>query len=151
MILAAQKSGMVYALDPDDQGKVLWKIQVGPGSMGGGMQYGFAADESAAYVPNGNRSDSSLSALQIADGKMIWHKPAPPGQCGWGAKGCSGVGVSGRHRDSRHRFLRIGGRPFARLLGSDGSVVWNFDTAPGNMRGQSCSPHTAARSATRAR
>jgi polyvinyl alcohol dehydrogenase (cytochrome) len=36
-------------------------------------------------------ADSSLSALKIADGQMIWHKQAPAGVCSWGAKGCGGV------------------------------------------------------------
>jgi polyvinyl alcohol dehydrogenase (cytochrome) len=129
VILAAQKSGMVYALDPDNAGKVLWKVHVGPGSMGGGIQYGFAADEGAAYVPNANRSDSSLSALQIADGKMIWHKPAPPGQCSWGAKGCSGVESAAVSAipgivfsGSTDGHLRAYSTPA-------GSVVWDCDTA----------------------
>lgn len=128
VILAAQKSGMVFALDPDDAGKVLWKVQAGPGSMGGGTQYGFAVDESAAYVPNGNRSDSSLFALQIADGKMLWHKPAPPGQCSWGAKGCSGVESAA--------VTAIPGIVFSgstdghlRAYATDGTIVWDFDTA----------------------
>ncbi len=129
VILAAQKSGMVYALDPDDAGKVLWKVQVGPGSMGGGVQYGFAADESAAYVPNGNRSDSSLSALQIADGKMMWHKPAPPGQCSWGEKGCSGAESAAVSAIPGIVFSGSADGHLRAYSASDGSVVWDFDTA----------------------
>jgi len=129
VILAAQKSGAVYALDPDASGKILWKAQTGPGSMGGGTQYGFAADENAAYVPNGNRSESSLSALKITDGSMIWHKPAPPGQCSWGKQGCSGAEsaavtaipgvVFAGSQDGHLRAYSTG----------DGSVLWDFDTA----------------------
>jgi polyvinyl alcohol dehydrogenase (cytochrome) len=128
-ILAAQKSGMVYALDPDDGGKILWKAQVGPGSMGGGIQYAFAADDSAAYVPNGNRSDSSLSALEIADGKMIWHKPAPPGQCSWGTKGCSGVESAAVTAIPGIVFSGSTDGHLRAYLTSDGSVSWDFDTA----------------------
>ena len=129
IILAAQKSGMVYALDPDDAGKVLWKVQVGPGSMGGGIQYGFAADESEAYVPNGNRSDSSLSALEISGGKMIWHKPAPPGQCSWGAKGCSGAESAAVTAIPGIVFSGSTDGHLRAYSASDGSIVWDFDTA----------------------
>jgi polyvinyl alcohol dehydrogenase (cytochrome) len=128
IILAAQKSGMVYGLDPDDQGKLLWKIQVGPGSMGGGTQYGFAATDSTAYVPNGNRSDSSLSALEIADGKMIWHKPAPAGQCSWGQKGCSGVESAAVTAIPGVVFSGSQDGHLRAYSAGDGSVLWNFDT-----------------------
>jgi polyvinyl alcohol dehydrogenase (cytochrome) len=40
VILAGQKSGILYAMNPDDRGKVLWQVQVGPGSMGGGILWG---------------------------------------------------------------------------------------------------------------
>jgi polyvinyl alcohol dehydrogenase (cytochrome) len=129
VILAAQKSGMVYALDPDDSGKILWKAQVGPGSMGGGIQYGFAADESAAYVPNANRSDSSLTAVGISDGKMIWHKPAPPGQCSWGTKGCSGVEAAAVTAIPGIVFSGSTDGHLRAYSTDDGSVVWDFDTA----------------------
>jgi polyvinyl alcohol dehydrogenase (cytochrome) len=129
VILAAQKSGMVYALDPDDDGKILWHVQVGPGSMGGGIQYGFAADESAAYVPNANRSDSSLTALKIADGKIVWHKPAPPGQCSWGAKGCSGVESAAVTAIPGIIFSGSTDGHLRAYSTNDGSVVWDFDTA----------------------
>jgi polyvinyl alcohol dehydrogenase (cytochrome) len=129
IILAAQKSGMVYALDPDDQGKILWEVQVGPGSMGGGTQYGFAANETEVYVPNGNRSDSSLSALETADGKMMWHKPAPPGQCGWGKNGCSGVESAAVTAIPGIVFSGSTDGHLRAYSASDGSVVWDFDTA----------------------
>ncbi|MGC2507019.1 MAG: PQQ-binding-like beta-propeller repeat protein [Candidatus Acidiferrales bacterium] len=128
IILAAQKSGMVYGLDPDDQGKLLWKIQVGPGSMGGGTQYGFAATDNTAYVPNGNRSDSSLSALEIAGGKMIWHKPAPAGQCSWGQKGCSGVESAAVTAIPGVVFSGSQDGHLRAYSAADGSVLWNFDT-----------------------
>jgi polyvinyl alcohol dehydrogenase (cytochrome) len=128
IILAAQKSGMVYGLDPDDRGKLLWKIQVGPGSMGGGTQYGFAATDSTAYVPIGNRSDSSLSALEIADGTMIWHKPAPAGQCSWGQKGCSGVESAAVTAIPGVVFSGSTDGHLRAYSATDGSVLWNFDT-----------------------
>src|SRR6516165_3467125 len=45
VILAGQKSGAVYALDPDNKGKTMWSMQVGAGSALGGVEWGLAADE----------------------------------------------------------------------------------------------------------
>ena len=44
ILLAGQKSGMVYGLDPDAQGKVLWKTRVGKGGTNGGVQWGMASE-----------------------------------------------------------------------------------------------------------
>jgi len=43
LLLAGQKSGIVYALDPDAQGKILWQERVGTGGITGGVQWGMAA------------------------------------------------------------------------------------------------------------
>ncbi len=45
VILAGQKSGVLYAMDPDNKGKVLWAAQVGQGSALGGIEWGPAADD----------------------------------------------------------------------------------------------------------
>ncbi len=46
---AGQKSGVYWAIDPDD-GHVFWKTQVGPGGHLGGIHWGTAVDENAVYV-----------------------------------------------------------------------------------------------------
>jgi hypothetical protein len=37
-LILAQKSGAVYAIDPDDRGKLLWRAQVGQGGTLGGVE-----------------------------------------------------------------------------------------------------------------
>ena len=49
-LVAGQKSGIVYALDPDKKGEVLWQKRVGKGSTVGGVEWGSAADAQKAYV-----------------------------------------------------------------------------------------------------
>ena len=44
ILLAGQKSGVMFALDPDNNGKVLWQQKVGKGSELGGIEWGPAAD-----------------------------------------------------------------------------------------------------------
>ena len=49
-LVIAQKSGMVHAIDPDAEGKVLWQTRVGRGGLLGGSLWGSAADTQRAYV-----------------------------------------------------------------------------------------------------
>ncbi len=61
VVLAGQKSGMLYALDPDAQGKVLWKHSFGAGSVIGGIHWGLAFDGARVFVP--------MNTFPGADGK----------------------------------------------------------------------------------
>jgi polyvinyl alcohol dehydrogenase (cytochrome) len=51
IIVIGQKSGTVWGLDPDAEGKVLWQFKAGKGGALGGIEWGSAADDSAAYIP----------------------------------------------------------------------------------------------------
>ena len=108
ILLAGQKSGMVYGLDPDAQGKVLWKTRVGKGGTNGGVQWGMASDGQRVYAsvsdlarlrkadadpldPRPNAADpkqgGGLTALRIADGEKAWF--AAPSPCGSEQPQCS--------------------------------------------------------------
>ncbi len=49
-LVIAQKSGMAYAIDPDQKGKILWQTRVGEGGIFGGSLWGSAADGEKVYV-----------------------------------------------------------------------------------------------------
>jgi polyvinyl alcohol dehydrogenase (cytochrome) len=86
MLIAGNKSGMVWALDPDQRGKMIWGQQTGKGSTGGGVLWGLAVDGENVYVPNGFFDQASadasggMAALQLSDGHEIWNTPNSP--CG---------------------------------------------------------------------
>jgi polyvinyl alcohol dehydrogenase (cytochrome) len=102
VILAGQKSGIAYGFDADT-GKLIWKTKVGTGSNLGGIEWGIAADDERVYAPNSDiiilmdeyqrprgeqvldkkpePSQSGLTALDPATGKVIWHVPAPKADC----------------------------------------------------------------------
>jgi polyvinyl alcohol dehydrogenase (cytochrome) len=86
MLIAGNKSGMIWALDPDQRGKTIWEQQTGKGSTGGGVLWGLAVDGENVYAPNGffdqANADASggMTALQLSDGHAIWNAPNPP--CG---------------------------------------------------------------------
>ncbi|HLK48046.1 MAG TPA: PQQ-binding-like beta-propeller repeat protein [Bryobacteraceae bacterium] len=146
LLLAGQKSGIVYAFDPDRQGAIVWQIRVGKGSANGGVQWGMAADGQKVYAAVSDvgrtrptdpldtrrsildpRAGGGLTALRIADGSKAWF--AAPVPCAAGApSGCSpaqpaavtaipGVIFSG----SLDGHLRA-------FNAEDGAVLWDFDS-----------------------
>src|SRR5262249_32527353 len=78
VLLAAQKSGVVYGLDPDSGGKKLWEVRVGNGGALGGIEWGIAADLDSVYVPVadvGGPADKrrpGLSAVKLRECGKIW-------------------------------------------------------------------------------
>jgi len=140
-LLAGQKSGVVYALDPDKQGAMLWQVRVGKGGTMGGVQWGSAADAQNIYVAvsdikrimldyatttdTDNSQGGGMYALRLDNGERMWY--AAPISCGE-RKRCSpaqsaavsampGVAFSG----SMDGHLRA-------YSAADGKVIWDFDT-----------------------
>lgn len=56
MLVAGQKSGVVWALDPDADGELVWAKRVGKGSALGGVHWGLASDGRLAYVSNADHA-----------------------------------------------------------------------------------------------
>ena len=89
LLLAGQKAGMVYALDPDQAGKIVWEQRAGKGGTAGGIQWGPAVDAEKAYVAIsdaarvGNTAEwdpaagGGISAFALATGKKLWSTPSP--------------------------------------------------------------------------
>ena len=77
LLLAGQKSGWLYALDPN-VGSLKWKVEVGPGGIVGGIEWGFAVDNDKAYVAIagawelGPGEAGSISAVNLNTGKIVW-------------------------------------------------------------------------------
>ena len=67
LLLAGQKSGVVYALDPARRGEVLWQIRVGKGSTNGGVQWGMAADGQNVYAAVSDLARVKVQSNNLAD------------------------------------------------------------------------------------
>jgi len=86
VVIAGQKSGMLYGLNPAN-GAFLWKTQVGDGGVLGGIEWGFAVDDSRAYVSLSNALEKKpgeaggLAAVDIADGTIKWRTPPSGDTC----------------------------------------------------------------------
>lgn len=128
VLLAGQKSGGVYALNPDD-GSLIWKTQIGRGSALGGVEWGMAADNDNLYVGIADRGMPTLSALRLTDGALIWRHRAPEpakcsfqGRCGNGYSGpvsIAGGVVFGVNQDGHVRAFKA----------KTGELIWDYDTA----------------------
>ncbi len=86
ILVAGQKSGQVFALDPDADGRVLWRVRIGRGGFAGGVHWGMAAGEGRIYAPIADteftgqeqgKAKPGLFALDPATGKTLWHASAP--------------------------------------------------------------------------
>ncbi len=84
-----QKSGMYWALNPDD-GSIRWSAVVGPGSTLGGIEWGTATDGQRIYVAITNADQKTYklingttitwgawSALDAATGNILWQTADP--------------------------------------------------------------------------
>lgn len=105
-LIAGQKSGVVHAVDPDQQGKILWQRRIGDGGLLGGIEWGSAADSENVYaalsdlrlqvVPTGTpgsqpfgksalrldpTAGGGLFALKLTTGEIVWKtSPSPCGE-----------------------------------------------------------------------
>ena len=86
VLLAGQKSGEVFALNPDPaspDGEVLWRHRVSLGTTNGGIHWGMAVSGERVIVPvsdperdrAGYTPRPGLYALDIVTGEMLWEKP----------------------------------------------------------------------------
>ena len=140
-LVAGQKSGVVHAIDPDNQGEVIWQTRIGKGGSMGGVQWGSAADTNNLYVALSDigrvrltysqstdadpKVGGGMFALRLTDGKQVWYTPPAP--------------CSDRPRCSPAQSAAVSAIPGVAFSGSDdghlraysmtdGKVIWDFDT-----------------------
>jgi polyvinyl alcohol dehydrogenase (cytochrome) len=130
LIVIGQKSGVGFAMDPDNGGAVVWQYRAGQGGVLGGIEWGAAVDQARAYFAVSDvisAQPGGLHAVDLATGARAWAAPPAPLACS-GGRGCSAA-----------QSAAITVIPGAVLSGSfdgalraysaeDGSVIWQFDT-----------------------
>jgi polyvinyl alcohol dehydrogenase (cytochrome) len=137
LLIAGNKSAVVFALDPDRDGHIVWQQRVGKGGTQGGILWGPAVDEENVYAAisdfgriGGRGPDpdvgGGIAAVELGSGRIVWR--APPQPCG-ARRPCSpaqaaavtvipGVVFSG----SLDGHLRA-------YATRDGRILWDYDTA----------------------
>lgn len=133
IIVIGQKSGQVYGLDPDNQGKIVWEFRAGKGSALGGIEWGSAADDQNAYIPVSDvlappAEAGGLFALKIATGEKVWHTPAPKLECTTG-RGCTGAQSAPVSVIPGVVFSGSVDGHLRAYSTTDGRILWDFNTA----------------------
>lgn len=140
-LVLAQKSGMVYAVDPDRQGQLLWQAKAAKGGSLGGIQWGpatdghtlFAAISDLAFLKSPGpakftidpATGGGLVAYAVDSGRPEWKAPAVP--------------CDARQPCSPAQSAAVTAIPGVVFSGSldghiraysaeDGKILWDFDT-----------------------
>lgn len=123
VLVAGQKSGNVWAYDPDQRGALVWRTALvnNTKEFGGKLVWGGAADDQAAYF---GLASGGIGAVDIRNGERKWLVTLAPAQ--------------GRttHPGQDGPLAAIAGAVFSggwdgvvrALSAADGAVLWQFDT-----------------------
>jgi len=144
VILAGQKSGTLWALDPEQQGKVVWRRDFGEGSPLGGIHWGIAIDGTRVFAPinrpygrmttgESNLQKPGLNAVSIETGEVLWsYAPTPDcsGERQKRVRGCSNnIGFSGAPTVVDGAVIAGSLDGFVRAFDAkSGEVLFQFDT-----------------------
>jgi streptogramin lyase len=101
VIVAGQKSGVVYALNPDRAGSVLWQRRLSMGTSNGGIHWGVATHGDAVWVTvadpprrrEGYVPRPGVHALRLSDGEVMWSQLVQRG-CEFDASSTPRVGLA---------------------------------------------------------
>jgi polyvinyl alcohol dehydrogenase (cytochrome) len=85
LVIAGQKSGVVWALNPDT-GALVWSNKVGRGSANGGVHWGMAYDGARVFVPNNDSNRPAGPDENPAWGPGIHAVNAMTGEIEWSYK-----------------------------------------------------------------
>lgn len=138
LLLVGQKSGLVYAMDPDAQGKIIWQQRVGSGGTMGGVHWGMSTDGERLYVgisdlPTRNPyaegdPQPGLHALDPRNGEIIWRKLIE-NSCPKGLKFLCFPGISAAVSSSPGVVFAGGLDGMLRAFdATDGKVLWEHLT-----------------------
>jgi polyvinyl alcohol dehydrogenase (cytochrome) len=130
LLVLPQKSSMAYAMDPDQQGKIVWEVRLGKGSGLGGM-WGAAIEGDRVYIGTADlltETPGGVHALNLADGSVAWAAPHPKGLCE-GQLGCStgqGAALTAIPGAVLSGAMDGGVRAYSARTGK---VIWLYSTA----------------------
>jgi polyvinyl alcohol dehydrogenase (cytochrome) len=136
VLLAGQKSGEVFALDPEKDGEIIWRKKLGRGGIQGGVHFGMTTIGDVLYVPmsdfeGGDRwpgePHPGMYAVDISSGDLLWSTPAQ--DICEGRENCQ-PGLSAAATSIPGAVF--GGAMDGHLRAYDsatGEVIWDYDTA----------------------
>ncbi len=134
ILVAGTKGAIIYGLDPNNDGEVLWATRVGRGSPLGGVHWGMGFEGDILYVPVSDRIPGGstdprpgLHAIDMKTGEVLWYTAAP-NRCDAGEFSCSnGYSAAPLVLEDLVITGALNGVLFAHDR-ETGEVVWELDT-----------------------
>jgi polyvinyl alcohol dehydrogenase (cytochrome) len=119
VLVAAGKGGVAIGLDPDAEGKLLWRTQLwettAP-SASGLVVWGGTADGQRVYYPL-QQPGGGLKALDLKTGKVDWNAPVNADRRGQAGPASSIPGV----------VFTGGWDGILRAVDASGKIIWTYD------------------------
>jgi polyvinyl alcohol dehydrogenase (cytochrome) len=136
LLIAGNKSGFIFALDPDQNGKTVWQTQVAKGGTQGGILWGPAVDGRNVYaaisdftrLPGGldPNAGGGVAAVALSEGERLWTAPASSCE---NKKPCSPAQAAAVSVIPGVVFSGAVNGVLRAYSTSDGKVLWEYDTA----------------------
>jgi polyvinyl alcohol dehydrogenase (cytochrome) len=142
ILLAGQKSGDVWALDPNKKGELIWQKRFGQGTALGGVHWGMAIDGERVFAPisdphinneEGWVPEPGMNAVDITTGEVLWRTPVEA-DCDNGRKerfplcaGRYGLSATPLAIDQSVVAGSLDGKLYV-FENKTGEIVWEYDT-----------------------
>jgi polyvinyl alcohol dehydrogenase (cytochrome) len=130
MLVVPQKSGMMFSLDPDNEGALIWQQRIGTGSGLGG-QWGGAIDGERAYTGVSDlmsQNPGGMRALNLATGAIAWSVGPQQRLCDTSKPTCrasQGAAVTAIPGAVLSGSLDGGMRAYST---ADGTIIWQYNS-----------------------
>jgi polyvinyl alcohol dehydrogenase (cytochrome) len=131
LLVVPQKSGMAYALDPNNSGALVWEYRAGEGSASGGF-WGMSVADGMAYVAVGgysNPESGGIHGINLETGRGVWFTGPQDLMCQPGT-GCRATQSAAVTAIPGAVFSGAGDGGMRAYSATDGKVLWSFDSNP---------------------
>ncbi|MDT8429227.1 MAG: PQQ-binding-like beta-propeller repeat protein [Pseudomonadales bacterium] len=136
ILVAGTKGAVVYGLDPDNEGAVLWQTSIGKGGALGGVHWGMSFVGDTLFVPVSDRTGISdegptrqpgLHAIDMKTGERTWYAE-PVLRCAEGQRGCmEAYSAPATASDDFVVSGSLNGHLFVHEQ-KTGAIIWEYDS-----------------------
>ncbi|MGH9406866.1 MAG: PQQ-binding-like beta-propeller repeat protein [Terriglobia bacterium] len=132
ILIAAQKSGIVYGLDPDHDGQIVWQSRIGKGGPLGGVEWGGSAGKKDVLVPlsdwdpDNPKLGGGLYALNVKTGERVWYDAPVVPACAT-ETGCSAAQSSPTTQIPGVVFSGSEDGHLRAYNSANGKLLWDFN------------------------
>lgn len=130
LIVIGQKSGFAYAMDPGQDGRIVWQYRAGQGGVLGGLEWGGAVDAERAYFAVSDMTHpkpGGLHAVNLSTGDAAWVTEPPAPVCAAG-RGCNAAQSAAVTVIPGVVFSASNDGAVRGFSTATGEIVWQFDT-----------------------